>query len=260
MELDLNKKYALVTGGSHGIGQAIALELAKEGCNVAICSRTQERIDKTLELLKDYPGHYFGVVADVLKKGNIDQVITKIDEKWGRLDILINNVGGGGRWGKEDVQATSENVWQEVYDKNAMAAVRFTMLSLSYMRRNKWGRVITITSTLGMIAGGRPWFNMAKTAQMALMKNLALKPELVRDGITFNTVAPGCIMIPDTGWEEEQKKDPNAFQNMLNEKFPLGRMGTPEEVANMVVFLCSPKSSLVNGASILVDGGETPVF
>ena len=187
-------------------------------------------------------------------------MIAKIDEKWGRLDILINNVGGGGRWGKEDVQATSENVWQEVYDKNAMAAVRFTIPSLSYMRRNKCGRVITITSTLGMMGGGRPWFNMAKTAQMALMKNLALKPELVRDGITFNTVAPGCIMIPDTGWEEEQKKDPNAFQNMLNEKFPLGRMGTPEEVANMVVFLCSPKSSLVNGASILVDGGETPVF
>ena len=111
-----------------------------------------------------------------------------------------------------------------------------------------------------MMGGGRPWFNMAKTAQMAFMKNLALKPELVRDGITFNTVAPGCIMIPDTGWEEEQKKDPNAFQNMLNQKFPLGRMGTPEEVANIVVFLCSPKSGLVNGASILVDGGESAVF
>lgn len=260
MKLDLNGKFALITGGSHGIGRAIALELAKEGCNVAICSRTQERIDQTLDLLKDYPGQFFGVVADVLKKEDIDQVISEIDKRWGTLDILVNNVGGGGRWGKEDVQATSENVWQEVYDKNATAAVRFTMQSLPHMRRKKWGRVITITSTLGMMAGGRPWFNMAKTAQMALMKNLALKPELVRDGITFNTVAPGCIMIPDTGWEEEEKKDPEAFQSMLDEKFPLGRLGTPEEVANMVVFLCSPKSSLVNGASILVDGGETPIF
>jgi 3-oxoacyl-[acyl-carrier protein] reductase len=260
MELDLKNKFALVTGGSHGIGQAIALELSKEGCNVAICSRTQARIDQTLELLKDYPGQFFGVVADVLKKEDIDRVISKINEKWGTLDILINNVGGGGRWGKEDIQVTSETVWQEVYDKNAMAAVRFTMKGLPYMRRKKWGRVITITSTLGMMAGGRPWFNMAKTAQTTLMKNLALKSELVRDGITFNTVAPGCIMIPATGWELEQKKNPDAFQNMINEKFPLGRLGTPEEVANVVVFLCSPKSSFVNGASILVDGGESPIF
>ena len=92
------------------------------------------------------------------------------------------------------------------------------------------------------------------------MKNLALNQELVRDGITFNTVAPGCIMIPDTGWEEEQKKDPDAFKKMLDENFPLGRMGTPEEVANVVIFLCSPKSSLVNGASILVDGGESSIL
>ena len=260
MDMELEGRFALVTGGSHGIGQAIALELAKEGCNVAICSRTQERIDHTLELLKNYPGQYFGVVADVLKIEDIDQVISMVEKKWETLDILINNVGGGGRWGKEDVLATSEAVWREVYDKNTMAAVRFTTKLLPYMTQKKWGRVITITSTLGTKGGGRPWFNIAKTAQMVLMKNFALRAEFVRNGITFNTVAPGCIMIPNTGWEEEQRKDPEAFKKMLNENFPLGRMGTPEEVANLVLFLCSPKASLVNGASILVDGGETPVF
>ena len=84
--------------------------------------------------------------------------------------------------------------------------------------------------------------------------------DLVREGITFNSVAPGGIMIPDTGWEQEQKKDPIAFRNMLNEKFPLGKLGKPEEVASVVVFICSEKASLVNGASIPVDGSEGRSF
>jgi 3-oxoacyl-[acyl-carrier protein] reductase len=101
---------------------------------------------------------------------------------------------------------------------------------------------------------------MAKAAQTALMKNLAIKKPYVRSGITFNSVAPGAIFIPDTGWEDKQKNDPEGFAKLLDENWPMGRMGTPEEVANVVVFLCSLKSSLVNGASILVDGGETPIF
>jgi len=260
MELGLKNKFALVTGGSHGIGQSIAIELAQEGCNVAICSRTQEKIDQTLTLLEQYPGKFIGIVADVLDKRDIDHVMSVIDNKWGTLDILINNVGGGGRWGKEDVLATPMNVWQEVYDKNTTAAILFTTKSLPYMKKGNWGRVITITSIIGMMGGGRPWFNIAKAAQMALMKNLALNKEFVRSGITFNSVAPGCIMIPDTGWHNEQQSDPISFEKKMDEQFPLGRLGTPEEVASIVAFLCSTKASLVNGSSILVDGGESPIF
>ena len=260
MELGLKGKFALVTGGTHGIGQSIAVELAQEGCNVAICSRTQERIGETLALLKPYSGTFLGVVADVLDANDIDNVISVIDEQWGKLDILINNVGGGGRWGKEDILDTPLSVWQEVYDKNTTAAIKFTTKSLPYMKKNKWGRVVTITSIIGMMAGGRPWFNIAKAAQIALMKNLALNKDFVRSGITFNSVAPGCIMIPGTGWHDEQLKNPIGFEKKMDEQFPLGRLGTPEEVASTVVFLCSEKASLVNGSSILVDGGESPIF
>lgn len=260
MDLGLKGKYVLITGGSHGIGRAIALSLAKEGCHVAICSRTQSRIDETMSMLREFSGEHIGLICDVLVPSDISKVMDELRDKWIKVDILINNVGGGGRWGSEDIIATDELVWQEVYDKNAGAAISFTRQVLPYMKESGWGRVITITSIFGSMSGGRPWFNMAKTAQMTLMKNLSGNKELVRSGITFNTVAPGCIMIPNTGWEEQMISNPQAFQKMLDKDYPLGRMGKPEEVADVVTFLCSTRSSLVNGASILVDGGESPVF
>jgi NAD(P)-dependent dehydrogenase (short-subunit alcohol dehydrogenase family) len=125
------------------------------------------------------------------------------------------------------------------------------------MVQEGWGRVVTVTSTLGKQGGGRPWFNMAKCAQTAMMKSLAMNHEFARAGITFNSVAPGCIMIPDTGWERQMQQDPNAFREMVDRTFPLGRLGTPEEVASLVVFLCSTQASLVTGASILADGAES---
>jgi len=260
MDLGLKGKYALVTGGTHGIGRSIALALADEGCNVAVCSRTKSRIDETLNELNSRGVESIGIEADVLSREDIERVAKEVIDKWGTLHILINNVGGGGRWGKEDVQDTEEKVWQEVYDKNFTAAMRFTKLFLPHMRKQKWGRVITVTSLYGREAGGRPWFNIAKVAQTTLMKNLSLKKELVRDGVTFNSVAPGSIMIPDTGWEEEKNKNPEEFKKMTDEKFPLGRLGTPEEVASVVVFICSEKAGLVNGASIAVDGSEGSSF
>ncbi len=128
------------------------------------------------------------------------------------------------------------------------------------MRKQKWGRVITISSIYGREGGGRPWFNMAKSAEISLMKTLAMTRYLIRDGITFNSVAPGGIMIPDTGWERERKENPEEFEKMVDRQFPLGRLGTPEEVASVVVFLASEKASLVNGASIPVDGAEGKSF
>lgn len=260
MNLNIRGKYVLITGGSHGIGKSTALMFAQEGCNVAICARNKDRINDTVKEIKSKEVQALGITADVMIPDDIDRVIKTIIDDWGTIHILINNAGGGGRWGSEDVLETSEQVWQEVYSKNALSAIRFTMRVIPYMRKQKWGRVVTITSTLGREGGGRPWFNMAKTAQTTLMKNLSLKSELVRDGITFNSVAPGCIMIPDTGWDAEMKKDPEGFSNMVKQKFPLGRLGTPEEVANLVVFICSEKASLINGAAIAVDGAESRCF
>jgi 3-oxoacyl-[acyl-carrier protein] reductase len=260
MDLGIKGKFAIVTGGSHGIGRAIALALADEGCNVAVCARNKERVRETAEEIEAKAVAAIGVSADVMSLMDIERVVKTITDSWGTIHILVNNVGGGGRWGSDKVEETSEDVWVDVYNKNALAAIRFTMRVIPYMRRQKWGRVVTITSTYGREGGGRPWFNMAKTAQTALMKNLAMQKELVRDRITFNNIAPGCIMIPETGWEKEQKENPVKFEEKVDRQFPLGRLGTPVEVANVVAFICSERAVLVNGACVTVDGGESKSF
>jgi len=178
----------------------------------------------------------------------------------GGVDILINNVGGGGRWGSAVIEDSPPEVWDQVYQKNAGAAAAFTRWAIPSMRRAKWGRVVTVASIYGREGGGRPWFVAAKAAQIAVMKTLAKTPYLTRDGLTFNTVAPGSIMIENTGWAEERDRDPDAFDARLAAEFPLGRLGTPEEVAAVVLFLCSTQASLVNGACITVDGGESAAF
>jgi len=256
MDLKLKGKCALVTGGTHGIGRSIALGLAEEGCKVAVCSRTAERVNKAVVELKAAGADCIGIQADVAIEADIKKVMKAVIDKWKTIHILINNVGGGGRWGKEIAEETGEEIWMEVYNKNALAAIRFTNLAIPYMRKQKWGRVVTITSIFGREGGARPWFAMAKTAQTALMKSLAMKGYLAKDGITFNSVGPGAIMIPDTGWEKALKDNPKEVEEFIKRELPLGRFGAPEEVANLVVFLCSEKASFINGTSIPADGGQ----
>ena len=260
MDLGIKNKFALVTGGSHGIGRAIALALASEGCNVAICARNAGRVRQTAREIEARGVAGVGISADVMILADIERVMETVVRSWGTVHILINNVGGGGRWGSDRVEETSEDVWVDVYNKNALAAIRFTTRFIPYMRKQKWGRVVTITSLYGKEAGGRPWFGVAKAAQVTLMKNLARQKDLVRDGLTFNSIAPGGIMIPDTGWEKEMKADPEMFRQQVDRDFPLGRLGSPEEVANVVAFVCSERAALLNGACIAVDGGESRSF
>jgi 3-oxoacyl-[acyl-carrier protein] reductase len=207
MDLNLKGKRVLVTGGSRGIGKSIAEEFSKEGCLVDICSRTE------------------GIIIDVLKDD-----FGKID---GKYDVLINNVGGGGRWGSENYEEFEE--WEEVYEKNAGVARKLTMKCLPYMKEKKWGRVVTISSIFGKEAGGQPWFNMAKAAEISLMKNLAGKYR----GVTFNSIAPGHIDIGNKDYIGE---------------------GSPVDVANIVIFLCSNKAKHINGSCITVDGGFSRSF
>lgn len=259
MDLNLIGKKVLVTGGTHGIGLAITTELAKEGCKLAVFSRTQERVVATKLMLGRMNCEAICLVADVLDPKSYQDVGDIITSAWGGVDIVINNIGGGGRWGNEDILDTDELTWNEVYDKNFTSAMRYTKMFLPYMMSNDWGRVITITSIHGKEVGGKPWFNVAKTAQTTLMKNLAVNKKYASKGITFNSVAPGAIMIPNTGWEDMEKNSPEEYETFQH-NLPRGTLGTPEEVANLVTFLCSDRASLINGSSILVDGGESKVI
>lgn len=261
MDLGLNGKFALVTGGSHGIGLTTARMLAQHGCHVALLARDERRLAEARDLIAgENDVRVLTLSADALVPNAIDDAVAEVLAGFGTLHVLVNNVGGGGRWGSACIEETRLDVWQEVYEKNAMAAVRATRLVLPAMRRQKWGRVVTVTSRLGREGGGRPWFTMAKAAQTAMMKSLAMTSDLARDKITFNSVAPGNIMIDDTGWARMAAEDPEGFHRLVDQECPLGRLGTPEEVAAVIAFLCSEQASLVNGANIAVDGGESRAF
>src|SRR3989338_7513665 len=141
MNFGIQGKNALVTGGSHGIGRAIALALADEGCNIAICARDKKRLQEVVDEIKSRGVRAIGISADVIDASDIKKVVLTVIRKWKTLHILINNVGGGGRWGSEKIEETADDVWTDVYKKNALAAALFTTKSLQYMRKQKWGRV-----------------------------------------------------------------------------------------------------------------------
>jgi len=233
MDLGLKGKSALISGGTHGIGLAIADRLKEEGCKTFVFGRSKDKLDAS--------GHE-GVVYDALE-GERSEALSALP----KCDILINNVGGGGRWGTSVLETPIE-VWDHVYAKNARIAMLLTRAVLPRMVKNKWGRVVTISSIYGKEAGGRPWFNMAKSAEISLMKSLSQDKSFVRKNITFNTICPGHIHVEG----KEDEKDLEAL--------PLGRMGTVDEVASVAVFLCSKQANLVNGACITVDGGESRSF
>lgn len=210
---------ALVTGGTAGIGLAIAERLRLGGAKVDTPSRRN--------------GYDF----------TLPEAVAAVKRDFETPDILINNVGGGGRWGPEEAENCAERVWEEVYRKNAATAAYLTAWALPTMMARGWGRVVTIASLHGREAGGRPWFMAAKAAQIAMMKAFSKDQRFVRCGITFNTVAPGHIWVSG-----KPEVDMAAT--------PMGRMGFAEEVAAAVCFLCSREAGFINGACMTVDGGE----
>lgn len=254
------KRTALITGGTHGIGKATAIKLAQNDYNIVVCSRTKNRINDMLCELKEYSIDSWGFTFDGTKLDSVDRVIESIKRLNCGIDVLVNNVGGGGRWGNDNILDTEYSIWDDVYNKNMGAAIRFTTAFLPNMMKQQWGRVITVSSIYGKIAGGRPWYNVAKAAEIAFMKNMSLRKEYVRKGITFNCVAPGEIYIGGTGFDDEIKQDEEAYVSRLDSEYPMGRMGRPEEVANVIAFLCSDEASYVNGVCIPVDGGKNTSY
>jgi 3-oxoacyl-[acyl-carrier protein] reductase len=226
----MTPRRALVTGGSKGIGLAIANALFTDGFDVTALSRTPP----------GGPSELRWVACDVSDPLQVEKAL-----RHANYDVLVNNVGGGGRWGLPQFLDTALGVWADVHIKNAGSALAFTHGCVPHMFNSGWGRVVTIGSIYGKEAGGRPWFTVAKASEIAMMKSLSQDKLLVRAGITFNTVCPGHISV--RGKPDEDDLD----------ALPMGRMGRPEEVAAVVAFLCSEKAAFVNGACIVVDGGES---
>jgi len=248
MNLQLENKVALVTGGSHGIGQAICVALAEEGCEIYFCSRGV-RYDPyvTFQMVQSNGVRCYNKEINASTEATVNEVVKDVFDCCGGVDILVNNIGGGSSWGNtENWDETPSNKWEEVMQHNYMTSVWFTNAVVPHMVMSGWGRVISIAAVYGKERGGMPWFHAAKSAQIALMKSYSGNSKYVTNGITFNTICPGFTDV--------RHKD-KVFGEEELEKVPLRRFGYPEDVAPLVAFLCSDKASYINGACITVDGG-----
>ncbi len=255
MDLGLAGKTALVTGSSRGIGRAIAMQLAHEGCRVALSSRGGADLEAATAAASQHIAGCVGIAGDVATADGAAQVATSAIEQLGGIDILVNNVGGSAARTFDDCD---EADLTNILGRNLWPAFRVSRALLPQMKARGGGTIVMITSVWGKEAGGGPSYNVAKAAEMSLAK--AMARDLAKDHIRVLSVAPGSILFPGGGWERRQKADPSGIAAFVARELPFGRFGTPEEVADVVAFLCSPRAQWVSGTCVSVDGCQSRSF
>ena len=258
MELGLTDKVAIVTGSSRGLGLASARSLAAEGCDVCLCARGEARLRDAVGEIESAAGgrsRVMAVAADVSLAAGVQEVIDRTVQTFGHLDILVNNVGLAGGGG---LLETTDEQWQEAFDQTLMPAVRASRLAVPHMQRRGGGAIVIVASIFGREAGGRMTYNGVKAAEISLAKSLA--QQLAPLNIRVNSVSPGSILFEGGSWWRRQQADPAGIMEFVRHELPFGRFGTPEEVGNVIAFLCSPRASWISGTSIVVDGCQSRSF
>lgn len=258
MDLGLKGKVALVTGASRGLGRAIALALAAEGTRVVMCARSAGDLEAAVAEARRAGGGdqaALAVTADVTTAAGVGALIEAAVGTYGGVDIVVNNVGGSGA---RDFDATDEEDLQGVLDRNLFPALRVSRAALPHLRARGGGAIVLVASVYGRESGGGPSYNVAKAAEISLAK--AMARDLAKDHIRVVSVAPGSILFPGGGWERRQKADPAGIAAFVAREIPSGRFGRPEEIGDVVAFLCSPRASWITGACVPVDGGQSRAF
>lgn len=246
MKFSLNNKIAIVTGASQGIGKIIAFELAKSGAHVACISRNKKAIESIVEEITINGGQASSFSCDISDSDTFSEIITEIIKENSRIDILVNNAGIT----KDSLlMRMSIEQWDDVINTNLKGAFHCTKAVLRYMMKNKFGRIINITSIVGLTGNaGQANYAASKAGLIGMTKSIA--KEVASRGITANCIAPGWI---ETSMTEKLSKE---VKSEFLSHIPVGRIGSPDDIANAVIFLASDEAGYITGQTITVDGGR----
>ena len=252
----LKDRVAIVTGGAKGIGRAISIKFAEEGCDVVVNALHIEGAQKVAEEIKAMGRRSLAIAADVSNSAEVNDMVDRTIKEFGKIDILVNNAGGISQATGGAIESTTDEDWDRIVGINLKGQFLCCRAVVPHMKNNKYGKIVNVSS-MGAIHPPAPivHYHSAKGGVLGLTSNLAF--ELARLNITVNAILPGPVRseffnkMLDNISEEEGK----AFFSMLDNRVPMRRMGMPEEIAGVALFLASELSSYVTGEAICAGGG-----
>lgn len=242
---------ALVTGGGRGIGRAIALRLAGEGAAVAVVDIDGEPARAVVKEIAAEGRNGVAIEADVGDEAAVARTVRDAERALGPLSVLVNNAASATR---STIDATGPDDWDAEFRVTLRAAYLMARAVLPGMAERGRGAIVSVASVNGLMYFGNPAYSAAKAGLINLTKAIAV--EYGPRGVRANTVSPGSVRTEHPSWAERQARDPQAFEKLAR-WYPVGRVGTPEDIAAAVAFLASDEAAFVNGADLVVDGGLT---
>ena len=253
MDLGLAGKVAVVTGGSRGLGFFSARALAAEGARLAICARGEDGLAAAAEMLRAEGADVLTVACDIGEAEGAESLIKAVRDRYGGVDVLVNNVGGNRRGRFEE---TTDQDWLDIIELNVLSGFRTARAAIPMMRARGGGSIVFVSSVFGREKGG-PGLSIYNTTKSALISAAGIMAlELASDRIRVNCVAPGSIRFEGGSWDKRVKADPDGMRAFVKANLPLGRFGRGEEVGDVVAFLSSRRAGLITGACVAVDGAQ----